>query len=88
MPPHTAGAARPWNLNRDSERPLRLGFVSADFRRHPVGFFLAPVLEHLDPLSRGRLLPQPARLRRPHPPDCGRAKEWHDVFRLDDDCAR
>jgi predicted O-linked N-acetylglucosamine transferase (SPINDLY family) len=26
---------------------LRLGFVSADLRRHPVAFFLAPVLENL-----------------------------------------
>ncbi len=28
-------------------RPLRVGFVSGDFARHPVGYFLAPVLEHL-----------------------------------------
>jgi len=30
-------------------RPLRVGFVSADLARHPVGFFLAPVLENRDP---------------------------------------
>ena len=29
---------------RDPQRPLRIGFVSPDFRLHPVGFFLAPVL--------------------------------------------
>ncbi len=28
----------------DPQAPLRVGFVSADFRCHPVGFFLAPVL--------------------------------------------
>lgn len=28
---------------------LRLGLVSADFRNHPVGFFLDGVLSHLDP---------------------------------------
>lgn len=26
------------------DRPLRIGYVSADFRTHPVGLFLAPVL--------------------------------------------
>jgi len=30
--------------DRDPDRPLRIGFVSPDFRRHPVGFFLLPVL--------------------------------------------
>jgi predicted O-linked N-acetylglucosamine transferase (SPINDLY family) len=30
--------------NRDRHKPLRIGFVSPDFRCHPVGFFLAPVL--------------------------------------------
>jgi predicted O-linked N-acetylglucosamine transferase (SPINDLY family) len=39
------------NHDRDPERPLRLGFVSADLRRHPVGYFLIPFLENLD---RGR----------------------------------
>ena len=29
---------------RDPGRPLRIGLVSPDFRLHPVGFFLAPVL--------------------------------------------
>jgi predicted O-linked N-acetylglucosamine transferase (SPINDLY family) len=30
------------------DRPLRLGFVSADFRRHPTGFLVLPGLEQLD----------------------------------------
>ena len=29
---------------RDPERRLRIGYVSADFRQHPVGYFLADVL--------------------------------------------
>ena len=38
---------RPFTRTRDPERPLRLGFVSGDFFYHPVGVFLAPVLERL-----------------------------------------
>lgn len=30
-----------------SERPLRVGVVSADLRRHPVGYFLESVLQHV-----------------------------------------
>ncbi|MCB2186001.1 MAG: tetratricopeptide repeat protein [Deltaproteobacteria bacterium] len=32
----------------DPERRLRVGYVSADLRRHPVGYFLLPVLTHHD----------------------------------------
>ncbi|MBX3377298.1 MAG: tetratricopeptide repeat protein [Phycisphaeraceae bacterium] len=32
----------------DPERSLRVGLVSADFRRHSVAFFLEPLLTHLD----------------------------------------
>src|SRR5260370_38189701 len=39
---------KPWDGDRDPERPLRLGFVSPDLRRHPVGYFLVRVLENLD----------------------------------------
>lgn len=36
---------------RDRERPLIVGYVSPDFRRHPGGYFLLPPIEHHD---RGR----------------------------------
>jgi predicted O-linked N-acetylglucosamine transferase (SPINDLY family) len=36
------------DLDRDPGRPLRLGFVSPDLRRHPVGYFLVRALENLD----------------------------------------
>ena len=36
------------NLPEPSRR-LRLAFLSADLRRHSVAYFLAPLLEHLDP---------------------------------------
>lgn len=35
--------------NRDSERPLRVGVLSGDFRDHPVARFLEPVWRELDP---------------------------------------
>ncbi len=33
---------------RDPNRPLTIGYVSADLGRHPVGFFLLPVIEAHD----------------------------------------
>jgi protein O-GlcNAc transferase len=43
-------AARPctYENSRDPARRVRLGYVSADFRCHPVGWFLAPVFAHHD----------------------------------------
>ena len=34
----------PYGNHRDKERPLRIGYVSGDFKRHPVGYFVSPVL--------------------------------------------
>lgn len=31
----------------DPERPLRVGFVSGDFRRHPVGYFMADLIPNM-----------------------------------------
>jgi predicted O-linked N-acetylglucosamine transferase (SPINDLY family) len=42
-------AWRPHENVRDPQRPLRLGFVSPDFGRNPVGYFLIRALENLDP---------------------------------------
>ncbi|WP_158047168.1 tetratricopeptide repeat protein [Skermanella pratensis] len=39
--------ARPETI-RDPERRLRIGYVSADFGQHPVGFFLSGVVLHHD----------------------------------------
>lgn len=48
---HTAGVARFPQPTRDRnpQRKLRVGFVSADLGRHPVGRFLEPVLRYRDP---------------------------------------
>ena len=40
--------ARAYENSRDPDRRLRVGYVSADFRSHPVGWFFAPVFEHHD----------------------------------------
>lgn len=36
-----------WANDRDGGRRLRLGFVSGDFKTHPVGFFIASLFENL-----------------------------------------
>jgi predicted O-linked N-acetylglucosamine transferase (SPINDLY family) len=39
---------REWRGAKEPERRLRLGFLSCDFNRHPVSWFLLPLLEHLE----------------------------------------
>jgi predicted O-linked N-acetylglucosamine transferase (SPINDLY family) len=34
------------NINKIQDKKLKIGYVSADFRNHPVGFFLEPVLKN------------------------------------------
>jgi predicted O-linked N-acetylglucosamine transferase (SPINDLY family) len=41
-----AGARQPHANIPDPDRPLRIGYASADFRRHSVAFFLEPVIEY------------------------------------------
>ena len=41
-------AWKPHDHSSDPNRRLRLGFVSPDLHRHPVGYFLIGLLEHLD----------------------------------------
>jgi predicted O-linked N-acetylglucosamine transferase (SPINDLY family) len=58
-----AAESRAWNLRhaeplkklirshaneRDTDRPLRIGYVSPDFREHPIARFLLPLLAHHD----------------------------------------
>ena len=39
---------RKFAVAQDPERRLRIGYVSADFKRHPVGYLLSGVLAHRD----------------------------------------
>lgn len=41
---------QPWlfDNNREPERPLRIGFLSPDLRRHSVAHFLLPLIEAMD----------------------------------------
>jgi protein O-GlcNAc transferase len=73
-------------LNDGSEdRPLRIGYVSGDFRLHPVGYFLARVLEAHDRetietfcyANQGRSDDMTRRLR-------GAAKDWRTILGLPD----
>ncbi|MSU65632.1 MAG: tetratricopeptide repeat protein [Opitutus sp.] len=41
-------ARRRYVQDRGRERRLRIGYISPDFREHPVGRFLAPLLTHHD----------------------------------------
>jgi protein O-GlcNAc transferase len=48
---HAAPLRRAWRPHENSldpDRRLRLGFLSAELRRHPVGYFTVPVIENLD----------------------------------------
>ena len=40
---------KPHENDRDPARRLRIGYVSPDFREHPVGRFLLPLFAHHDP---------------------------------------
>ena len=44
-----AGQVRPHPNDRTPDRKLRVGFVSPDFRTHPVGRLLRPLFAHRDP---------------------------------------
>ena len=39
---------KPLTIDRNPERRLTVGFISPNFRQHPVGHFVLPILENLD----------------------------------------
>lgn len=50
-----ASAFTDWANTPDPERCLRIGFVSPDFRTHPVGYFIESILAALRSSAAGRL---------------------------------
>ncbi len=44
-----AGEIKPYDNDRSPQRRLRIGYVSADLRWHPVGRLVAPLIAHHDP---------------------------------------
>jgi len=46
-----APSVTPHGNDPDPERRLRIGYVSADLRRHPVAFFVEPILRSHDPAA-------------------------------------
>lgn len=71
----------------DPDRPLRIGYVSPDFKQHSVAHFIAPVLEHHD---RKHCLVYCYSNLRPEQHDAmtGRLREaadlWRDIVTLSD----
>jgi protein O-GlcNAc transferase len=78
-----AGTRRP---HLDSERKLRIGYVSPDFRSHPTALFVLPLFRHHDREHYDVVCYSDA-----HAPDAvtaeirATADEWHDVSALSDD---
>jgi predicted O-linked N-acetylglucosamine transferase (SPINDLY family) len=69
----------------EPDRPLRIGYVSPDFREHPVAHFLEPILEQHTGGQCAAVLFSDVR----HPDQRTRrlqhlATEWHDSFNLNE----
>jgi predicted O-linked N-acetylglucosamine transferase (SPINDLY family) len=70
---------------RNPDRPLKIGYVSPDFRDHPVGWFLRPLLTHHD--RENFELYAYSQARRPDKTTASLSAffdSWHDVARLSD----
>lgn len=77
---------RPQTNNRDPERRLRVGYLSADFRAHPVGFSIEPIfaahdrnaVEIIAYNNRAQSDPWTQRIR-------AQCALWHEVRALSDE---
>jgi protein O-GlcNAc transferase len=78
--------SEPFANDRDPDRRLRIGYVSADFRRHSVAYFIEPVIAAHD---RGAVeVTLYADVRRPDEVSerlRASADRWRDIHRVSDD---
>ena len=85
---HGRSASQPPAPRPVEGRPLRVGYMSPDFRNHSVAFFIEPLLEAHDPQEVQAVCYSTV----PHPDDTtrrlmGLAAEWRDISNLDDKAA-
>lgn len=85
---HAAPLARNWRRHRNdrsADRRLRIGYVSADFRQHPVGRFLLPLLGAHDK-DRFEVYCYASQVHRDEMTQRlnAHADVWREVFHLDD----
>jgi predicted O-linked N-acetylglucosamine transferase (SPINDLY family) len=86
---HAAGFRagwKPWELDRNPERPLRLGFVSPDLCCHPLGHLLIRPLKNIDRRDFAVVCYSTGRTRDTLSGRIAAASnEWHEVAGLDDE---
>ncbi len=84
----TVGTIQPPRIGSYAPNPLRIGFVSADLRSHPVGYFLESVLSHMDN-NRFTLIAYPTVNKRDAMTDRlrGLFSHWHPIGLLKDEQA-
>ncbi len=78
----------PAPVDVDPDRSLRIGFVSPDFGKHPVGYLSAPLFENTSPQSLETIVfnTRPADLKDALSRRIEAASSaWHDVAELDDE---
>jgi protein O-GlcNAc transferase len=80
-----AGEIEPHHNERDPDRVLRVGYVSADFRTHPIATFVEPILAAHDP-QQVEVTCYSSTRHRDHITERmkSHAHHWHDVADLPD----
>jgi predicted O-linked N-acetylglucosamine transferase (SPINDLY family) len=80
------GAADFPDMTKDPDRPLRIGYVSGDFVRHPVGFLLRDILQlHDKQLFSIHCFSMVIRPEEVLPELRQAADSWEDIFYLSDE---
>jgi len=83
----TKGSVRPARAAYErGSRPLNIGFVSGEFKKHPVGFFLEGIIRNIDP-SRAKVIAYSNTSNVDQTTDRLRPlfAQWHDIKGLSDD---